>query len=571
MEARNRQLAEWFQKIGSGELRLPRFQRFGDAWDYGRVAGLLETVLDKLPAGAALTLEVDGDNEPFVSRPIEGAPQPTQKAHEHLLDGQQRLTALWRSLHDNYPDHTFFVRVDQALTADVELDCVVAERRFDRGGKRYPVWADSADATITKGYAPIRLLRPGSSEVMEWCRAATRNDAEKTLELFGKITELAGRFRDFNIPFLSLPRGTPKNVALDVFVKMNTSAVDLSPYDIIVAQVEAATGQSLHDLIAALDQSLPKLKEYGKSSDFVLGVAALRQGRPPSQTGYFALDTTKLVTDWARICDGLELSVRVLEEDRVFDAARLPTAAVIPVVAALLDDVPPALDAHAHAMRTIRAYVWRAFATQRYESAAASRALQDARAIRAMIRNEKPTGENVFDETLYPLPSVEDLVRSRWPTRRDILARAILAVSLQRGAYDFADGEIVTRNQIRQREYHHLFADSLLAKAEVPEVERFRALNCVLITWKTNREFAAQEPLGYLRARVEMAHGGTAEIDRRLESHTVPFAELNVGGYGDIKSPDVQAGVRRDYNTFLRARAELVLGSLAVLCAGDRT
>jgi hypothetical protein len=51
----------------------------------------------------------------------------------------------------------------------------------------------------------------------------------------------------------------------------------------------------------------------------------------------------------------------------------------------------------------------------------------------------------------------------------------------------------------------------------------------------------------------------------------VPFAELNVGGYGDIKSPDVQAGVRRDYNTFLRARAELVRGSLAVLCAGDRT
>jgi hypothetical protein len=33
------------------------------------------------------------------------------KVLEHLLDGQQRLTALWRVLHNNYEDETYFVYV----------------------------------------------------------------------------------------------------------------------------------------------------------------------------------------------------------------------------------------------------------------------------------------------------------------------------------------------------------------------------------------------------------------------------------------------------------------------------
>src|SRR5438552_260513 len=100
MEARDRRLSEWFNVIGTGRLRLPRFQR-GEEWTQDEVQSLLSSVLRDLPAGAALVLEV-GDQEPFISRGIVGAPEPTERAVEHLLDGQQRLTALWRSLNDTY-------------------------------------------------------------------------------------------------------------------------------------------------------------------------------------------------------------------------------------------------------------------------------------------------------------------------------------------------------------------------------------------------------------------------------------------------------------------------------------
>ena len=80
------------------------FQRY-IAWGHGEVSGLLTTVLRGLPSGAALILEV-GDEVKFFSRAMVDAPDSGEMVNEQLLDGQQRLTALWRSLHDKYEDHT---------------------------------------------------------------------------------------------------------------------------------------------------------------------------------------------------------------------------------------------------------------------------------------------------------------------------------------------------------------------------------------------------------------------------------------------------------------------------------
>ena len=109
MEARNRPLSEWFAEIKSGYVALPRFQRF-EAWSHKQVSALMDTVLNELPAGAVLTLDV-GDDEPFISRPVVGAPELSNKVTSYLLDGQQRLTSLWRSLHNDYENRLFFIKV----------------------------------------------------------------------------------------------------------------------------------------------------------------------------------------------------------------------------------------------------------------------------------------------------------------------------------------------------------------------------------------------------------------------------------------------------------------------------
>jgi hypothetical protein len=246
--------------------------------------------------------------------------------------------------------------------------------------------------------------------------------------------------------------------------------------------------------------------------------------------------------------------VAVLEEERVFDAARLPTVAVLPVVAALHIDMPTKGDAKGNARALIRAYVWRAFLCDRYTNAAATAAIQDLRGLRSVLRGAAERSKiNIFDETQYPMPTADELIRVRWPKSKDIVARGILAASLRAGALDLADGVPISKEHLLLREYHHLFPDSLLIQdGGMGESESYRALNCALITWNTNRSIHAKEPLRYLRERVERGTLGEESIRSRLRSHLVPYDALNVGGYSEIADLEARKKmVRLDFESFL--------------------
>jgi len=572
MDARNRNLPEWFNRIRTGQIKLPRFQRF-QAWSHSEVASLLETVLRGLPAGAVLTLEV-GDSEPFVSRVMEGAPFPTDRCSEHLLDGQQRLTALWRSLNENYPDRSYFVRLGLDVTDnEEEQTSVVAQTRWVRKGVRFPVWSDDPVGTFQRNLVPVKLLRPEDlgTEIQEWCDAATHGDLILSRNLERTILDLRSRVTVYNIPYLALPVHTERHVALEVFIKMNTSAVRLTAFDIVVAQLEETTGESMHDLIDELRQRVPHAEDYRDLGTWVLDTAALREDREPKQASYSRLDLQRLQKDWDEIVDGINWTVQILEEERVFDAKRLPTVAVLPILAALHTEISSDPDATGNARTLLRGYIWRAFVTDRYDRSAGSRSLQDFRGLRESLND--PSNKSmapIFDEGLFPLPGVDELKAAGWPKNRDILARGVMSLSLRTGARDLADDSTATRLSVEKREYHHIFPDSILVDhGYLTEEESFRALNCVLVTWKTNRKIAAKTPLVYLKERIDAASLGEQALRDRLSSHLVPFDQLAAAGWSDLTDPNsISNAIRSAYENFVDVRAEMVIKAMNELCHG---
>jgi Protein of unknown function DUF262 len=236
MHAHDRFLPEWFNRIRSRQITLPRFQRFV-AWGHGEVSGLLTTVLRGLPSGAALILQV-GDEEKFKSRTMVDAPESGEKVTEQLLDGQQRLTALWRSLHDKYQDRSYLIGFeDDPGDGSVKLPYVYGQARWNKNDSRYPAWVDDPRECWSRGFIPITLLRPEDilPDIRQWIAAAVGSDHDKKDKLFDEIIALRDKVKAFNLPYLALPGKTAKEVALDVFIKMNTSSVRLSTYDIVVA------------------------------------------------------------------------------------------------------------------------------------------------------------------------------------------------------------------------------------------------------------------------------------------------------------------------------------------------
>ncbi|WP_018429737.1 DUF262 domain-containing protein [Hoeflea sp. 108] len=549
MEARTKTIEGWLSMIGQGQLALPRFQRH-EAWKADQIEGVLENILrvPSLPIGALLTLEI-GDEELFHSRPIVGAPALSGRPQMHLLDGQQRMTAIWRSLNDSYDELSIFVELgDDDNEPEVEI-----KKRWERNGVRYPVWLDSAEQVLAAKLVPIHILCPGSAgekRMLDWCEAAKADRATER-----RITNLRARVAAYPTPFLSLPVETAQETALDVFIRMNTSASPLKDFDIVVAQLEGAVGNSLHTMVDELRQSVPATQDFGRIEDLALAVGALLLGKPPLKKTYLEKDFGEgLASVWPEVCFGIERGIGFLRDEAIFAEKLLPTEVAVYLVSALWARVPQhGHDVEGRARTLIRKALWRASFTDRYLKTAATRGYSDHIRLAALIANRDATEQpELFDEVANPLPSPEELARAGWPGRRDRLSRAILAVSLHRGGYDFADGAKANADNIGRREYHHLFPVGVLG-VERDSPYASRALNCALITWRTNRKIAAKTPKNYLEARAADAHLGEAEVRSRLESHMVPYDALIAG----------------DYDAFIGARAQRVHGAMMRLCRGE--
>ena len=283
------------------------------------------------------------------------------------------------------------------------------------------------------------------------------------------------------------------------------------------------------------------------------------------------LNMQRLLDDWSAIERGIAGAITFLNEERIFDRDRLPTVAVIPVLASIWSQMPQSLDAHGQARTLLRQYLWRSFFTDRYERSAATAALQDHRGLVAqLVTQETDVRIPILDDAEYPIAEVGALKRAPWPKLRNTLARGILAVSLRGGGKDFADDTPASQESLHKREYHHLFPAALLRnEAKLEEYRINLALNCALLTWNTNRDISAKEPVAYLRERVDGANLDTHQIQGRLNSHTIPFNELSVGGYSGESDKDKRAErIKSDYEKFLDARAEDIHSAAVKLCSG---
>ena len=567
MEARSKPIEQWFSMIQQAQILLPRFQRH-EAWRPTQIVGLLENVLRKpsLPVGALLILEV-GDRELFRSRTIAGAPERQGKPLMHLLDGQQRMTALWRALTDNYDDLSLFVPLQRTgLNPDAfetvdDAPAVEAEKRWVKTPKigsalKMPLWANDDVQLFDRGLLPIACLCPGQAgeRRLEAFKSAISRAGKDLGPHYARIYDLRQRVAGYMVPFLSLPVGTGKETALDVFIKMNTSASPLADYDIVVAQLEEALEQSLHDMVADLKREIPALERYGDVEDNVLAVAALLNGLPPLKKTYLNDEFGRqLGAVWPRLRNGFERGLKFLSSEGVLGEKILPSEVAVYLVCALWADVPEhGYDQEGNARTLIRKVLWRACLTDRYGKTATTRAHADYRVLAAIIAGQQVNAPpELFNEVDNPLPEEAQLTTAGWPARKDRLPRALLAVSLRQGAYDFADGAPASHENIRKREYHHIFPVAGFPGG-TPDSQIYRALNCALITWRTNRKLSATSPTDYIRQRVEKATLGEPEIKARLTSHLAPFEEVGAG----------------NYQAFLDARARLMRAAIMALCDG---
>lgn len=482
-----------------------------------------------------------------------------------ITNVQQRMTALWRSLNDDYDDIRVFVRLtsEQAGAEDVDAtESEEAERPLIEIVKLWkgkdalmPIWADDDVACIKRGLAPLAILRPGGageSAFKSW-RDRLREAKVYTDDIGDLASDLRKRVQGYVLPFLSLPVETSRETALEVFINMNTSASPLKDFDIVVAQVEEATGESLHDKIKDLLNATPAAKDYGRIESLLLSVAALLLDKPPLKKTYLEDEFgTGLMKVWPLMSVGLERGMQFLSDEAIFDEKSLPSEVALYLTCALWAAAANLkLDQEGNARSLIRKVLWRACYTNRYGKTSATRAFADFRALASHIKGDTSAPCELFNEEVYRLPDVAEIKSAGWPGRKDRLPRAILATSLRRKAYDFADGAPINKVNIATRELDHLYSCSFLGVGRDDSLAN-RALNCALITSATNRNKSGSAPSAYIAKRAEAANLGPDVVRWRLGSHLIPYDPL----------------IADQYDAFLDARAALIEADMKVLCNG---
>ena len=591
-KAKDRNLNEWFTEIKKGAIKLPRFQRY-EAWDRHRVASLLKTIIHDLPLGITLVLEVD--KEQFQSRYLKTAEpeDTTARVTEHLLDGQQRLTSLWRSLYNNYDDTTYLIYVPELDSYSEEPWSnewdVYIRSRYMKNEKRYPLWVDIPEDCLYRGCIPTDLLKPidMANEIDIWIEQATQSlepseNAEDFIMKFKQyqakkdkiksiINQLRENIKHYNLPYLALPSETNKDTALQVFINMNTNSKPLSRYDVIVAEIEAVRGESLHDLQTNLDVKYPLIKKYEELNKLILNVSAMLQDKLPNERGAIEMDKSIMLDNWDKLENGLNKMVQFLEGEGILDSARLPTNAILSVIATLFTNIPEKGDIKGEADRLLKKYLWSSFFTDRYENSAATHAFSDYQELKSIIKKVEAQVEYditkvpVLNRNKYPLADIEELMESKWPKSANIRARAILAVSTYLGALDFADGKPLNRQTIQERDYHHLYPDSLLKEANI---ESYLALNCALITDVTNRNLIRRkDPSLYVDERIDWSDKET--IHHRIQTHIIPVNELMNGDYENLIGEEKSTKLKTDFEEFLKERAKLIYSAVELLADGQ--
>ena len=592
---KDRTVRKWLDMLAGGALVLPSFQR-SYVWRNAAIVDYLVALFRERPTGMFLILGA-GENGhlPFDSRTIHGAPAESPDAYELVLDGQQRLTGLWRALTAS-GNYRFYVQVNNAGGRDLSVTAVKVYGNQTTQGRRcrkpgHALEANLIPVDILCDLAEADSAEEGLGPIWEWCYQACDADARRIGALHKAIEEkLAGQLMKHELHYCQMPTNTAPRVAIDVFVKTNQSSVKIKEFDLAVALARRDHDANLRERIRDAWKRYPEFRHYFGSDEqkyipmigeWVLKVACLKMSDPqhpdgviPKQSNYqkalsWLFDTG--TADGKDRIDGLlndlAKTLEFVRDEGIASRKALPGWPPVHVVAALWEAMRPIQKpVRKGAARNLRsAYLWRAFCGRRYSVQANDRLFKDFRAMRRCMRQIADTGRvdrarlpEIFDDKRYPMPDLHELKKEIGWIGRGRQGPAIAAVVMHDRPLDWVMPERLDTAKARALEAdkelhrHHVFPKDAL-RGRVPQKAIDSAMNGVVLAKPTNLTFAKKDPREYLEYVLDSVQGLTKQkLEKRVESHFVPYDTLVGSGsleerfeeFRDIRAKRVAKRIR---------------------------
>lgn len=248
-ESKKKDLKDILRDADEGKLQLPDFQR-DYVWGDEDVRSLVASIAKGFPVGALLTLE-SGSEVEFKPRLLSGV--PPKKVHPSflLLDGQQRITSLYRTLFCPDPvrtktrkkveiDRYYYLDIKKAVSAHADLlDAIIgvpADRVIRSNfGKNIDLDLSSREKEYEQDMFPLNIAFDSKKWFYGWhdhWRPKGRDIGELERDFDLQVLELIQRYE---MPIIQLDRKNSREAICLVFEKVNVGGKKLDAFELLTA------------------------------------------------------------------------------------------------------------------------------------------------------------------------------------------------------------------------------------------------------------------------------------------------------------------------------------------------
>ena len=509
-------LKDLLRDIETGKIQLPDFQR-GWVWDDYRIRSLLASVSQAFPIGSVLTLEAGGTDVRFKSRFIEGVniEDGDKKLETLILDGQQRLTALFQTLMSDNAVTTknsqgkkvlrfYYLDMEACIRDDIEQEEAVLSSGEDHKvqtlhGKIIDL--SSTEAQYANNMFPIHEI----FDSVNWMLAYLKyweSDPRK-VEFFSRFnTEVIECFQLYNVPVIHLRKETPREAVCLIFEKVNTRGVTLTVFELLTATFAA----SEFPLRENWEEREGRLKEHAvleelESTSFLRALTLLstnaNPNAPVSCTRREILRLT--VSDykkWAsQVEEGFERAVRFLHSLKIFNARDLPYQTQLVPLAAIL----AYLGDRGYPDRSpkIAQWYWCGVFGEMYGASTDTRFAHDLSEVTAWVKGAADEPRTIREANFHE----NRLLELR--TRNSAAYKGVHALLMRNdGCRDFLTGDTIElqtffRDNI---DIHHIFPKAWCEKRSNIEKDIYNSIiNKTALSKRTNQKIGGKAPSIYLR------------------------------------------------------------------------
>ncbi|MCX7926983.1 MAG: DUF262 domain-containing protein, partial [Candidatus Omnitrophica bacterium] len=448
-----------------------------------------------------------------------------------LLDGQQRSTALFYALYEpkiplknRKSPYLFYLDLDKALKKQWD-SAVIAVSEYDKRKLR--------EIKNNNKIIPFSLLR----DTGELYKQLSEQLYKKSInnEEFGKITELANNFLNYEIHMVSLPRNIDLEKIVETFERINRTGEPLSIFDLLTAKLYR-NDIKLRELLEDAKENYEFLKFVPPG--FILKVIALIRGEEPKRKNILELEAENFEEDWEKACEMLEKAYKRIVDIKngygVLDFKKwMPYTTMIVPLAAMIDfiktkDIETPLN-----YSKIDLWYWTSVFTNRYDQAVDTTSANDFKVIKDWINDDSKVPE--FIQKFDP-----NLVELNVNKQSSAIYRGVMNLITLKGALDFETGQPPQFNRERVQDDHIFPKSQFKNHALVDSI-----INRTLIT--TNAEKSDKKPSFYFKERYDKL--GRKELNNILKSHIIPADALD-----DLLTDNIDA--------FLQKRKSAIIESI---------